>query len=309
MLYALGNFWARFEALWERSENDPNTEQAVFGELTRANCPEGSWKKVQEILDIGSKKHKLRGRRTILTFNRYCPGCGGVLPSLMAKLHSIILHSESLPDSQRNNALLLAEASLLWNDTQLRQDLGCKCLDDEQGMKPIPRESENVRERWRTIIFDPESPECPFVRLLQNGHCTTFAYAAVDAEDRGTDGFTCVGHVGLSLLNGDNLFTTIGCDHNDFGCVDAVFHNDGTGWRDRLHLVPARDPAKKGGVCAGHPCCAPLPAGPCTNRAAGPCTNRLSLGMLANGACSAWCLLLKLIEGQQTPAAPPASAA
>ena len=308
MLYALGNLWVRFEALWGRSENDPNTEQAVFGELTEANCPEGSWKKVQKVLDIGSKKHKLRGRRTILTFNRYCPGCGGVLPSLMAKLH-FILHSdvESLPDSRSNNLLLRDQASLLWNDTQLRQDLGCKCLNDQQGMKPIPRESENVRERWRTIIFDPESPECPFVRLLQNGHCTTFAYAAFDAEKRPTGGFACVGHVGLSLLlsRTDFLFKTKGFKPNDFGWVEAVSHNYG----DRLHLVPARDPAKKGGVCAGHTCCAPLPAGPCTNRAAGPCANRVSLGMLANGACSAWCLLLKLIEGQQTPAAPPASAA
>ena len=304
IVYALENLWTRVRG---ENENRPReTEQAVFGKLTAQNCPE-SWNKVQAVLWIGNKKDWLGNRKTILTFNQYCPGCGGVLPLLIAKLHSILKGTGSWHHSVRY------EAQRLWDDRQLRGDLGCKCLDNQLRMKPIPDEIPEVQERWETIIFGFDGEKSPFVPLLLNGK-TILPFAAFDAVPRPDGGgFASVGHVGLSLFcpRAPHLFKAKGIGSNHFGWVPHVSHNQ----EDRLRLVPAQDPGSKQGF--GERCGAPLPAGPDGQTTA--CANRL--GGVPGGACSARCLVRKLIpflpdgagEGQQPPADaaadPPASAA
>ena len=308
ILHALENLWTRVRG---ENENRPGeTEQALSEKLTAQNCPPESWSKVQAVLWIGNKKDWLGKLKAILTFNQYCPGCGGVLPSLIAKLHSILNGTGSWHHSVRY------EAQRLWDDRQLRGDLGCKCLDYQLGMIPIPEEILEVKERWETIIFgsDGKIPEkSPFVPLLWNGK-TNLPFAAFDAVPRPYGGgFASVGHVGLSLLcpEAPHLFNAKGIGSNHFGWVLHVSHNQ----EDRLRLVPAQDPGSKQDF--GERCGAPPPAGPDGQTTA--CANRL--GGVPDGACSARCLVRKLIpslpdgagEGQQTPADaaadPPASAA
>ena len=305
IVYALENLWTRVRG---ENENRPGeTEQAVSEKLTAQNCPSESWTKVQAVLWIGEKKDWLGNLKTILTFNQYCPGCGGVLPRLIAKLHSILKGTGPWHPSLRD------EAQRLWDDRQLRGDLGCKCLDDHLGMIPIPGEIPKVQERWETIIFGFDGEKSPFVPLLLNGK-TILPFAAFDAVPRPDGGgFASVGHVGLSLFcpRAPHLFKAKGIGSNHFGWVPHVSHNQ----EDRLRLVPAQDPGSKQGF--GERCGAPLPAGPDGQTTA--CANRL--GGVPGGACSARCLVRKLIpshpdgagEGQQTPADaaadPPASAA
>ena len=305
IVHALENLWTRVRG---ENENRPReTEQAVFGKLTAQNCPPESWSKVQAVLWIGNKKDWLGNRKTILTFNQYCPGCGGVLPLLIAKLHSILKGTGSWHHSVRY------QAQRLWDDRQLRGDLGCKCLDNQLRMKPIPDEIPEVQERWETIIFGFDGEKSPFVPLLWNGK-TNLPFAAFDAVLRPDGGgFASVGHVGLSLhdTRASHLFNAEGIGSNDFGWVPHVSHNQ----ENKLRLVPAQDPGSKQDF--GERCGAPLPAGPDGQTTA--CANRL--GGVPDGACSARCLVRKLIpslpdgagEGQQTPADaaadPPASAA